>query len=120
MQPFLRLVVGHTGTNFRTQANHSYRRIFASLPLEPSPRVSDSTNLSPFLCEREAAGKSALHCNLTRLLRLGSLLVVHVEQQCRPNHRNPPMILLENQGFQDIGTASNNDHETPRGSPGHG
>lgn len=68
MQPFVRLVVGYTGTPFRTQANHSYRRIFARLPLAPSPEVSDSTNLSPFLCEREAAGQSALHSNTTRLL----------------------------------------------------
>lgn len=119
-QPFVRLVVGYTGTPFRTQANHSYRRIFASVLLALSPQVSDSTNFSPFLSERKAAGQSALHTNTTRLLRSGSLLVVHVEQQCRPNHQNPPMISLGNQGFPNICATSNNNHGTPRGSPGCG
>lgn len=48
MQPFVRLVVGYTGIPFRTEAYHSYRRIFASLLLALSPRYLTAPTRRPF------------------------------------------------------------------------
>lgn len=71
MQPFVRLVVGYIGTPFRTQADHSYRRIFASVLLALSPQVSDSTTLSPFFLRTRGSRSVCLALQCDTAIAIG-------------------------------------------------
>lgn len=64
MQPFVRLVVGYTGMPFRTEADHSYRRIFASLLFTPSPRYLTAPTCRPFFAN--ARQPASLPCTPMR------------------------------------------------------